>query len=381
MPKTGVALGVLALDQLARFVLHFMWCKRRSVTMTGMKIGLLVPEAGPAGLWAPSAWACATMAAREINELGGMLGRPVELIRIDAGTTGTSAAWAARQAVDIDGVEAIIGMFPSYARQPVLHSIADSVPFVYTPQFEGLQEHANLITTGETSSELLGPTIEWLMRSRKVSRFFLCGSDYNWPRSSFAIAKRIIREAGGTVTGEIYRPFEHANFEDVFDAIRETRSDVVLPHFLGLDAVQFNRAFARAGLSSQTLRLASAVDETVIYGLDDDATENMYLASAYFSAVRSRNNGAFLERYHGLFGDNPPPANAYGQSCYEGLHCLAGLVATAGTAETRQVRAALGKSRQTKSARGLDSAPVTGGRHPIHIARVDGYDIRPVGTM
>jgi urea transport system substrate-binding protein len=349
--------------------------------MTGMKIGLLVPEDGPAGLWAPSAWACATMAAREINELGGMLGRHVELVSIDAGVTGGSAAWAARHAVDIQGVEAIIGMFPSYARQPVMQSIGDTVPFIYTPQFEGLQEHPNLITTGETSSELLRPTIEWLMRSRKVSRFFLCGSDYNWPRSSFAIAKRIIREAGGTVTGESYRPFEYDDFDDLFDAIRETRSDVVLPHFLGLDAVRFNRAFSRAGLSSRTLRLASAVDETVIYGLDEDATENMYLASAYFSAVPSRNNGAFLEGYHGLFGDSPPPANAYGQSCYEGLHCLAGLVAAAGASETYQVRAALGKSRQIKSARGLDSAPVTGGRHPIHIAQVDGYDIRLVGTM
>lgn len=349
--------------------------------MKGMKIGLLVPEVGPAGLWAPSAWTCATMAAREINELGGMLGRHVELVSIDAGPTGASAAWAARNAVDIDGVEAIIGMFPSYARQPVLRSIGDCVPFIYTPQFEGLSEHPNLITTGETSSELLRPTIEWLMQNRNVSRFFLCGSDYNWPRSSFAIAKRIIRDAGGTVTGEIYRPFEHDDYDDLFHAIRETRSDVVLPHFLGLDAMKFNRAFAQAGLSARALRLASAVDETVIYGLDEGATENMYIASAYFSSVRSRNNGAFLERYHGTFGDNPPPANAYGQSCYEGLHCLAGLVAAAGTTETRQVRAALGKSRQSKSARGLDSAPITGGRHPIHIAQVDGYDIQLVGTM
>lgn len=349
--------------------------------MTGMKVGLLVPEIGPAGLWAPSAWACATLAAREINELGGMLGRHVELVSIDAGTTGASAAFAARQAVDIDGVEAIIGMFPSYARQPVMQSIGDSVPFVYTPQFEGLSEHPNLITTGETSSELLGPTIEWLMRSRNVSRFFLCGSDYIWPRSSFAIAKRIIRDAGGVVTGETYLPLEHDDYDDLFHAIRSTNSDIVLPHFLGLDAVGFNRAFARAGLSSKTLRLASAVDETVIYGLDESATENMYIASAYFSSVRSRNNGAFLERYHGIFGDSPPPANAYGQSCYEGLYCLAGLVDAAGTTETRQVRAALGRSRQSKSARGLDSAPVTGGRHPIHIAQVDGYDIRLVGTM
>lgn len=349
--------------------------------MAAIKIGLLVSETGPAGLWAPSAWACANLAASEINAGAGMLGRNVELLTIDAGPTGSTAALAARQAIDIDDVDAIIGMFPSYARHPVLNAIADAVPLIYTPQFEGLESHPNIVTTGETSSELLGPAIAWLMQTKNVSRFFLCGSDYIWPRSSFATAKRIIRDAGGIVTGESYLPLDHHDYEASFAAIRATRTDVVLPHFLGLDAVHFHRAFAAAGLASRALRLASAVDETVIYGLDEDETENMFVTSAYFSAIRSRNNGAFLERYHGCYGDNPPPANAYGQSCYEGLYCLAALADAAGTLKSRNLRAALGRARQLKSARGTEMAPIAGGRHPIHIARVDGFDISVMKAM
>jgi ABC-type branched-subunit amino acid transport system substrate-binding protein len=349
--------------------------------MNAIKIGLLIAETGPAGLWAPSARACANLAAQEINAEAGLLGRPMELVTIDVGCNGRTAAAAARHAMDIEDVAAIIGMFPSYARQPVLSAIGDAVPLIYTPQFEGFECDPHIVTTGETSAELMGPAIDWLVRTRKASRFFLCGSDYLWPRSSFALAKRMIRDAGAIVTGEMYLPLDYHQYGPAFQAIRTTHSDVVLPHFLGLDAVRFNRAYAQEGLAAQAVRLACAVDETVIYGLDEDATENMFVASAYFSSVRSRNNGAFLERYHDAYGDSPPPANAYGQSCYEGLYCLAGLVKAAGTLATRPIRAALGKAVQQKSARGDESAPLVGGRHPVHIGRVEGFDIRLVNRV
>ncbi len=349
--------------------------------MASVKVGLLVPEDGPAGLWAPSAWACADLAVKELNNLGGLLRRPVELIRIDAGTTRATAAFAARQAIELDGISALIGMFPSYARDSVREVVGDRIPFIYTPQFEGLERDLNIISTGETSRELLRPAIEWLMQTKGVSRFLLCGSDYIWPRLSFQIAKSIIKDVGGSIVGEHYLALNGKDFEPVLDAVKASRCDIVLPHFLGQDAVAFNRAFGEARLASQALRLASAVDETVVYGLDENATENLFVASAYFSTVRSRNNGAFLERYHTSFGDTPPPANAYGQSCYEGLYCLAGLAEAAGSMETARIRAAVGRSRQLKSARGNDLEPLTGGRHPIHLARVDGYDIRLVGAL
>ena len=349
--------------------------------MKPIRIGLLVAGQGPAGLWAPSALACAGLAAHELNTGSGILGRPVELIEIDSGPDGRSAAAAAMSAVEFDEVNCLIGMFPSYARRPVIEAVSGSVPLIYTPQFEGLETSLNIVTTGETSGELLAPAVEWLMRHRHAHRFFLCGSDYVWPRSSFAIARSLIRRAGGTVAGEHYLPLECHDYDALFDAIRASGADVVVPQFLGLDSVQFNRAFAAAGLARHMVRLAPGMDETVVYGLDEGGTENLYVASAYFSAVRSDNNGAFLERYHSLFGDTPPPANAYGQSCYEGIYCFAALAEAAGTLAPGRVNAAFGQTRQRKTARGSVAAPVVGTRHPIHIAEVDSYDIRILQTL
>lgn len=344
-----------------------------------IRIALMTAQEGAAGLWSPSAQACARLAVHEINCGQGILGRPVELVLVNAGSTGRSAAEAAHLAVEIEEVDAIVGMFPSYGRAPAAEAIRERVPFIYTPQFEGLEQGSGVVTTGETSHDLLMPGINWLSDRRHARRYFLCGSDYVWPRRTFATAKEIIRAAGGIVTGEVLLPLEFHDYDLLIDAIRATRSDVVLPYFLGSDAIHFNRAFADVGLARGVLRFCSAIDETILYGLDENATENLFVTSAYFASLKSRNNGAFLERYHGFYGDTPPPANDFGQSCYEGVHCLASLVQAAGTLRAPELRRMLGRAPQHRTARGNAASPLAGGRRPIHLARVDGYDFTVLG--
>jgi urea transport system substrate-binding protein len=60
-----------------------------------LKIGLLIPRLGPAGIWAPSCEASAIMAVAELNAVGGILGRQIDLVIADAGDTDASAAGAA----------------------------------------------------------------------------------------------------------------------------------------------------------------------------------------------------------------------------------------------------------------------------------------------
>ncbi|MFT4115309.1 substrate-binding domain-containing protein [Bradyrhizobium sp.] len=342
--------------------------------MRSVRISLLIPQSGAAGLWAPSAEACGRLAVNEINRGSGIRRCPVELRVVDAGETGQSAARAARSEIEDHGVDGIVGMLPSFARDLVVAAARGRVPFVYTPQFEGLSSRRDVITTGETADELLAPAIQWLSEAKRGRRYFLCGNDYIWPRSSLQIARALIARFGGTVTGEHYLPVGVHDFDEVLTRIKTTRSDVVLPYFLGLDCIAFNRAFCAAGLSSHVLRFCSAIDETVVYGLKTDETEHLYTASSYFSSIRSRNNGAFLERYHMAFGESPPPANAFGESCYEGIYSLAALMDEADSLDARELTRFYGRTTQQRTARGDQVRPVVGGRHPIYLAQLDGYD-------
>lgn len=342
--------------------------------MRNVRIGLLIAQSGSAGLWGPSAKACGELAVRELNNNSGILKRPVELCVLDAGQDAQSAAEAARRAIDMHKVEGVVTMIPSYARESVAAVTSDRVPLVYTPQFEGGPRERNVMTTGETSVELIAPALRWLMERKGAKRFFLCGNDYIWPRDSLRIAREMIRRAGGVVTGELYVPVGVNDYDEILDRIRTTRTDVVMPYFLGSDNITFNRAFCHMGLSPSVLRFSSAIDETVVYGLRDDETENVFVTSAYFASIRSRNNGAFLERYHTAFGDNPPPANAFGQSCYEGIYSLASMVEQVGSFDIRLLKRVFGRAPLEKTARGNEAKPPVGSRHPVHLARLDGYE-------
>lgn len=345
-----------------------------------LKIGVIMPRSGPAGIWAPSCEASALLAAAEINAAGGVGGRPLELVMVDAGSTDRSAAHAAADAVSIDAVDAIVAMVTSSARGPVRQAIRPGIPFVYTPQFEGAEQHPDIITIGETAEELLHPGLHWLITEKRARRFFLIGNNYVWPQRSMLAARTLIKREGASVVGELELPFGHSDYDDVLARIRKARPDVVLSWLLGHEAIVFNRAYAEAGLAASTLRFSTAIDETILYGIGEDCTENLYVSSAYFSTLRSRNNNAFLEKYHAHFGTTPPPANAFGESLYEGIHCLTGLVEAAGSARSHDVVRKLGRSAQRRTARGFDGTAATGSRHPIHIAAVEGLEFRVLAS-
>ncbi|OQP83286.1 amino acid ABC transporter [Rhizobium rhizosphaerae] len=341
-----------------------------------LKIGVLIPRSGPAGIWAPSCEASAVLAACEINAAGGVLGRDIELIVRDAGSTDRSAVDAAASSVSLDSVEAVVAMVPSSARQPVRHVLKGRIPFVYSPQFEGDEHHPGIITIGETAAELLNPGIDWLVRKKNASRFFLLGNNYIWPQRSMAQARRLIGESGGRVVGEAEVPFGLEDQDFILSQIRQARPHVVMSWLLGHEAVVFNRAFAETGLAASILRFSTSIDETVLYGIGDDHTENLFVSSAYFSGVRSSNNDAFLEKYHQYFGACPAPPNAFGESLYEGVHCLSSLAQAAGSLQSQDLVSKVGRSSQSKTARGTAAKVATGNRHPVHIAAVDGLEFR-----
>ncbi|MGY4435047.1 hypothetical protein ACVWWO_007524 [Bradyrhizobium sp. F1.13.1] len=66
--------------------------------------------------------------------------------------------------------------------------------------------------------------------------------------------------------------------------------------------------------------------------------------------------------------------NAFGQSCYEGIHSLAALIEEAASLDARELTRLYGRTFQQRTARGDQAQSVVGGRHPIYLAEVDGYD-------
>jgi ABC-type branched-subunit amino acid transport system substrate-binding protein len=151
------------------------------------------------------------------------------------------------------------------------------------------------------------------------------GNDYIWPHVSNHLARGYLAQCGAEVVAEQYVPIGTTDYSEVLAKLRRTRADAVLISLIGNDAIEFNRAFGRLGLTRSTLRLSAAIEENELLAIGAENTERLYVASSYFAALTTDANMAFKERYHNHFGERAPTLNSLGQSTYEGVHFLASL--------------------------------------------------------
>ena len=305
-----------------------------------IKIGVLVPDSGPAGLFGPSTRNSATLAGQKINATGGINGEQVELVFADVGGAPAEAAQAALRLWKGQGAQAFVGMHDSAVREALIGQFKGQVPYVYTAVYEGNSCATGLYITGETPSQQLAPVIPFLTEKEGVSKWFLIGHDYNWPRDTNALAKGFIADAGGEVVGEEYLPFTVSEFDSSLQRIKESGADAVLVTLVGGGSVGFNVSFAGFGLDEQAIRLGTLIEENTLAGIGADNSNRLYSSSGYFATIETEAAASFAAQYAEAFGSDAPALNGLGESAYEGLMLLATLANKAGSLDVSAMDAA-----------------------------------------
>ncbi|MEN8742408.1 MAG: substrate-binding domain-containing protein [Phaeobacter gallaeciensis] len=305
-----------------------------------IKVGVLVPDSGPAGLFGPSTRNSATLAAEQINAAGGINGEAIELVFADVGVPPAEAAQAALRLWKGEGAQAFVGMHDSAVREALIGRFNGQVPYVYTPVYEGNSCAPGLYVTGETPSQQLAPVIPYLAENEGASKWYLIGHDYNWPRDTNALAKNYIAEAGGEVVGEEYVPFTVSEFDSSLQRIKESGADAILITLVGGGSVGFNVSFAGFGLEEQALRLGTLIEENTLAGIGAENADRLFSSSGYFASIDSDAAVSFAADYTAAFGADAPALNGLGQSAYEGLMLLAALANKAGSLDVAAMDAA-----------------------------------------
>ncbi|KPQ07069.1 MAG: amino acid/amide ABC transporter substrate-binding protein, HAAT family [Rhodobacteraceae bacterium HLUCCA12] len=338
---------------------------------SAFRVALAIPLCGSAGLWAPSCIASAQLAVAELNRGRGIRGRPVDLVMIDSAVEAQVPVDALLNSlIELGAVDAIVGMHISAIRQRLSKIVQNRIPYIYTPLYEGGERTPGIFAIGETPSEQVGPAMERLQRCYRPRRWAMIGNDYVWPRTSHGYAKQYLQRMGVALVHERYLPFGHNRMEDAIAALATSRADALLLSLVGQDAVDFNRAFGEAGLDRQMFRLCCAVEENGLLAIGSENLKRLFSASSYFGALRTEANACFRESYHSFHGDRAPMLNALGQSTYEGLHFLHGLLERDPEA-WRDETGSMSSQLTHRSARwqGVRGRPA---ERPIYLARADG---------
>ena len=335
---------------------------------------------GPAGIWGPAGVNGTLLAVAEINRRGGILGREIEMIFRDAGTRLDDVVRVASDIVAADDADIIMGSHISAVRVALRRVVAGRIPYIYTPVYEGGEKTSGVMAIGETPGDQSRPAIEWLARTKRASRWYLIGSDYVWPWLSHKATKKYIADSGGRVVGEEFVPMgEHDHCAHIA-RIRAASPDVVLISLIGTDSIVFNRAFAAHGLAARMLRLAGAMDETVLLGMGADNSENLFCASGYFVEMKTRENDLFRSSCEASYGRNAPPMGSIAQSNYEGLRFLETVGSRAGSLAIKPLLSAAA-SIEYEGARGKICLRGGKARMPIYFAEADGLDFRLIAKF
>ncbi|WP_055483363.1 substrate-binding domain-containing protein [Sphaerimonospora mesophila] len=336
-----------------------------------LRFALVVPVSGVLGLVGPGAINCAMLAAGEVNDAGGLLGRPVELVLVDGGRPPALVAEEVAELARAGAVQAVVGTHASDVRVSIEDSLRGMVPFVYAPPYEGGVRRPGVYFLGEPASRQVGPGLDWLIEHRRARRWFLLGNDYVWPRLVHAAARDHLLSRSATVVGERLVPFGIRDMGPLIEELAAVRPDAVLLNLIGSDLVGFNREFAASGLGCA--RLCGALEEHGLLAIGGDTSGELYAAMGYFGSIATEANLGLRERYTRRFGPQAPLLNGHGHGCYEGVLMLAALAERAGALVVPAIDA-VSDGTSIVSGRG----PLTlSGRHVrqrVYLGRADGLD-------
>ncbi|MDD3814524.1 MAG: ABC transporter substrate-binding protein, partial [Desulfocapsaceae bacterium] len=264
-----------------------------------VRLGLLPPLSGLVNMYGSEISWAAQIACQEVNENGGVLGRPLELVIEDDGSLPESAVTAAKTLVRKHRCVAIIGNLLSNARIAVAYRVAEplKIPYLNFSFYEGSILSRYFFHFAALPNQQIDQMIPY-MRNKYGPRMFFAGNNYEWPRGSIDAAKRALLRANGEIVGEEYCPIgvSPEEIERLLENVARAAPDVFVPYFAGADQVQLLTSFTEKGLKSQMAVVMGHYDEMMASKLPPEVRDGFYSSNTYFMTVDSPENKDYLKR-------------------------------------------------------------------------------------
>lgn len=332
-----------------------------------LRVGLVVPQSGALGMIGPSALDAALLAAHELNSAGGVRGRYVDLVLVDAGREPARVGHDVDELCRAGALDVVTGFHTSDVHRAIESVVAGRTPYIFTPPHEGGPRRSGVVCVGTDPARQLSGSIGRLAARHSIRRWALIGNDYIWPHAMHQTARSLISATAGRVVLErrVGLGRVGSSMDRLIDDLRRSHAEAVLLSLVGRDLVTFNSALRQSGLDRRLVRLSGSLEENGLLACGGDQTGTLYATMQSFASLRNDRRLGLDQRYEALFGSEAPVLDTYAEGVYDGVH-LVGALARDGS---------LTPERLVSSTRRLQ-----GGGSPvaIHLARADGLDFAVV---
>lgn len=304
----------------------------------GWRVGVLFSRSGPTGVTESEHFFGTALAIEEINQLGGVLDRPLIPVVYDPrGDIAEYRKLATRLLLE-DEVTVVFGCSRSSSRKAVLPVIERNNALLwYCSFYEGFEYSPNVIYTGAVPNQNSVQLAAYLMQNRGT-RFYLVGADYIYPRESNRIMRDMVEQHGGEILEEVYLPIEAgpAELKEVLADIKAQQPDVVFSTLVGQSARLFYQLYRDFGLDPKKMPIASlSMAEEEIRLIGPALCEGHITSATYFGSVQNESNQRFVALWRERFGDRP--TSTWSEMAYTQVHLFARALQRAGSMDRRKL--------------------------------------------
>ncbi|WP_437202489.1 transporter substrate-binding protein [Planctomicrobium sp. SH664] len=257
------------------------------------------------------------LAIEQLNQRGGVLGRPVEGIVADGKSDPDVFAEEAARLIEKEDVCTVFGCWTSASRKTVIPVFEQANHLLLYPvQYEGAEESPYVVYTGAAPNQQIIPAIKWAYAFLGKRKFYVVGSDYVFPRVAAEIIKDQLAELGGQLVGEDFIPLGGLDVHDVVGRIQAAQPDVILNLINGDTNTIFFNELRRAGLTPQSVPTISfSVGEEELRRLRVASMAGDFAVWNYFQSIDSQENKEFIAAFRKRYGPqrvvNDPMEAAY----------------------------------------------------------------------
>jgi len=305
-----------------------------------IKVGILHSLSGTMSISEVTVVNSTMMAIEEINAAGGVMGRMIEPIVEDGASDWPTFAEKAQKLLLEDQVAVVFGCWTSASRKAVKPVFEENNGLLFYPvQYEGLEQSPNIFYTGATTNQQIVPAVEYLLEEG-LSKMFLLGSDYVFPRTSNTIIKAQLAASGGETVGEEYVPLGGTEFSTIIEKIRAADPDVIFNTLNGDSNVAFFKQYKDAGFTAETLPTMSvSIAEEEVKAIGTEFLLDHLVAWNYYQTVESDVNTTFVEAFKAKYGEDSVTSDPM-EAGYFGVYLWKAAVEAAGSTDVDAVRAA-----------------------------------------
>ena len=307
-----------------------------------LHVGVVNSVSGPLSIGARPVIDATLLAFQEINDRGGLLGRPVEVTIHDAKSDNDTITPEVERLLAKHRVLAVFGGWSPSNRRSIRPVIEDYNNLLMFPIWdEGLEDSMHVVYCGSTPNQLVLPALRHWVSMNGAQRIYCIGTDGLFSHISIELVTDELANQKARVVDYHYAPFGEDTFTTSIKKIYASKPDVIFNFLIGESNLDFFKELRESGITPRQIPTVSfSFGEAELSQLAGVDMVGDYLAGSYFQSIKSAANLAFVQRFQHQYGAYRTVGAAV-EAAYNSVHLWAQAVTAAGVPEVERIRSAL----------------------------------------